>query len=54
MKIFMTREVAEKNIDLNSGDIVEFIGRIFSNALGDVWIDAENFTVVSRIEKKQN
>jgi lysyl-tRNA synthetase class II len=54
MKIFMTREVAEKNIDLNSGDIVEFTGKVFSNALGDVWVDAQDFKVVSKIEKKQN
>ncbi len=54
MKIFMPREIAEKHIDLNSGDIVEFTGKVFSTALGDVWMDAENFTVISRVEKKQS
>ena len=50
----MPREIAEKHIDLNSGDIVEFTGKVFSTALGDVWMDAENFTVISRVEKKQS
>ena len=52
MKIFMTRKMAEKHIDLNSGDIVEFEGLVFSNALSDVWVDVENFKVLQTKEKK--
>ena len=51
MKIFMKRTEAEKYIDLNSGDEVEFSGRVFSNALGDVWMDAEKFKVISKKEQ---
>ncbi len=47
LKIFLTRTEAEKHIDLNSGDEIEVSGKVFSNALGDVWMDAENFTVIS-------
>ncbi len=47
MKIFMNRKVAEKYIDLNSGDEVEFCGKIFSNALGDVWMDVDKFSVLT-------
>lgn len=47
MKIFLKRAEAEKHIDLNSGDEVEFTGKIFSNALGDVWMDVDNFKVLT-------
>jgi hypothetical protein len=52
MKIFMKRKDAEKYIELNPGDEVEFSGRIFSNALGDVWMDAERFSVLDAKSKK--
>ncbi len=47
MKIFLKRTEAEKYIDLNSGDDIEFCGKVFSNALGDVWINVDKFTVLS-------
>lgn len=47
MKIFLKRTEAEKYIDLNAGDEVEFSGKVFSTALGDIWMDADKFTVVS-------
>ena len=46
LKNFLKREVAEKNIDLETGDIVEYSGLVFSNALGDVWLEVENFKVI--------
>lgn len=51
MKIFLLRDVAEKYIDLSAGDIVEFSGNVFSNALGDAWIDVKKFTVISQKPK---
>lgn len=53
LKIFIKRQEAEKYIDLNSGDIVEFSGKVFSNALGDAWMDAEKFTVISTKPKEE-
>ena len=47
LKIFLNRTEAEKYIELNSGDIVEFSGKVFSTALGDPWMDAQTFTVIS-------
>jgi len=44
MKCFLPREDAEKFIELNSGDKVEFWGTVFSNALGDVWVDVKKFS----------
>ena len=58
LKIFIKRTEAEKHIDLDAGDIVEFSGKVFSNALGDVWMDAEQFNVLTKknkdTEKKAN
>ena len=54
LKIFLSRTEAEKYIDLNSGDIVEFSGRVFSTALGDPWMDASVFNVISSKPKTQN
>lgn len=52
LKIFLKRNEAEKYIDLNSGDIVEFSGEIFSTALGDPWMDVNKFTVISTTPKE--
>ncbi len=53
LKIFIDRTEAEKYIELNSGDVVEFTGKIFSNALGDAWMDVDKFTVVSAKPKTE-
>lgn len=47
MKLFLKRPVAEKYIDLESGDKIEFEGKVFSTALSDPWIDVTKFTVIS-------
>lgn len=54
MKIFISRTEAEKHIDLNSGDVVEFTGHVFSTALGDPWVDVNRFTVISTKPKDEN
>lgn len=50
-KIFLTKELAEKNIDLDAGDEVLFSGRVFSTALGDPWMDVDKFEVVNKVKK---
>lgn len=47
MKIFLSRKIAEKLPDVKEGDMVHTTGTVFSNALGDVWIDADSFEVVN-------
>lgn len=54
MKIFLNRTEAEKHIDLNSGDIIEFTGKVFSVALGDAWVDVDKFTVISSVPKSKD
>ena len=48
LKIFLDRKEAEKHIDLESGDQIEVAGHVFSNALGDVWMKKEQFTVLTK------
>lgn len=52
MKNFLDRDTAEKYIDLKPGDDIEYSGLVFSNALSDVWINVEKFTVLSQKAKE--
>ena len=54
LKIFIKRTEAEKYIDINAGDEIEFTGTVFSNALGDAWVDAETFKVINKKPKDEN
>lgn len=47
LKNFMKREMAEKYIDLETDDVVEYSGLVFSNALGDAWLEVEEFKIIS-------
>ncbi|MBQ9246203.1 hypothetical protein IJ182_08050 [bacterium] len=51
MKIFVKRELAEKNIDIEAGDKIKIEGKVFSTALGDPWVDASNFTLLTPKKK---
>lgn len=48
MKNFLDRTTAEKYIDLKPGDDIEYSGTVFSNALGDAWINVEKFVVINQ------
>jgi len=50
MKLFLKREYAEKFIDLDTGDRIEISGNVFSNALGDAWIDVKQITVLNKVK----
>ena len=54
MKLFLKRDVAEKFIDLKSGDEVAITGTVFSKALGDAWIDVSNLTVLKKADNNEN
>lgn len=54
MKNFLAREEAEKHIDLKPGDLIEYSGTVFSNALGDVWINVEHFNVLTQQSKESS
>jgi len=53
LKIFLKKDVAEKHIDLDAGDEIEFSGKVFSTALGDAWIDVHDFKVLNKVNKKE-
>jgi len=52
MKLFMQRDMAEKFIDLKTNDEIKITGTVFSDALGDAWVDVENITVVKKAPEK--
>ena len=54
MKLFLKREAAEKFIDLKSGDEIQITGTVFSNALGDVWIDVTKLVLIKKAPDKKN
>ncbi len=54
MKCFLPREDAEKYIELNSGDRVEFYGNVFSTALGDVWVEVKKFNSLEPKKEETN
>ena len=48
MKIFIKRTEAEKFIELDSGDIIEIYGKIFSDALTDAWLDTDKLIIICK------
>ncbi len=52
MKLFLKRDYAEKFIDLKTNDEIKIIGTVFSDALGDAWIDVENITITKKAPEK--
>jgi len=51
MKIFISRELAEKNIDIGMGDKIYIEGKVFSNALGDPWMDVNTLKITEHKTK---
>lgn len=52
MKLFLKKELAEKHIDLDTGDKIEITAKVFSTALNDPWLDVESLTVIKKIKKE--
>jgi len=52
MKLFLKRAEAEKFIDLKTDDEIEIKGTVFSDALGDVWIDVKQLTIIKKAPEK--
>ena len=48
MKLFMKRDLAEKNIELKTNDEIQIVGKVFSDALGDAWIDVESLIIIKK------
>lgn len=54
MKLFLKRDLAEKFIDLKTNDEIEIRGKVFSDALGDAWIDVSQLTVIKKAPEEKN
>ncbi len=54
MKLFLTRKEAEKHIDLKTNDEILIKGIVFSDALGDAWIDVDNITLIKKAPDKKD
>lgn len=54
MKLFLKKELAEKHIDLDTGDKIELTAKVFSTALNDPWLDVEDLVVIKKIKKDEN
>ena len=52
MKLFMKRQEAEKFIDLKTNDEIEINGNVFSDALGDAWIDVKSIKILKKAPEK--
>ncbi len=52
MKLFLKRDEAEKFIDLKTNDEVSITGFVFSDALGDAWIDVNELVLVKKAPEK--
>ncbi|MBR1976745.1 hypothetical protein IKA15_00525 [bacterium] len=51
LKLFMKRKYAEKFIELDTGDKINITGKVFSNALGDAWVDVDTIEIVEKANK---
>ena len=54
MKLFLKRSKAEKFLDLKTNDEIQITGIVFSDALGDAWVDVCELTVTKKAEKENN
>ena len=53
MKMFLKRDLAEKNINLEADDKIQITGRVFSTALGDPWVDITDIKILQKNPKSQ-
>lgn len=53
LKLFLKRDYAEKFIELDTGDKIQASGTVFSNALGDTWIDIDKIVVKEKAKKDE-
>ncbi len=54
LKLFLKRDYAEKFVDLNTGDKISMTGVVFSNALGDAWVDITNIQILQKAQAVEN
>ena len=53
MKLFIKRKTAEKFIDLKTNDEIEIKGVVFSDALGDAWVDVNELKITKKAPEEK-
>ena len=53
MKLFLKRSTAEKFIDLKTNDEIEIKGILFSDALGDAWVDVKELKIIKKAPEEK-
>ena len=53
MKLFMKRTMAEKFIDLKANDEIQIKGTVFSDALGDAWVDVSELKITKKAPEEK-
>ncbi len=53
MKLFLKRDTAEKFIDLKTDDKIEIKGLVFSDVLGDTWIDVKELKILEKAPEEK-
>lgn len=53
MKLFIKRSTAEKFIDLKTNDEIEIKGTVFSDALGDAWVDVNELRITKKAPEEK-
>ncbi len=48
LKLFIKREEAQKFIELKSKDNIKIVGKVFSTALGDPWVDVLSMECIKK------
>lgn len=54
MKIFLKKDLAEKHIDLDTGDKIEIVANVFSTALNDPWLDVVSIKLIKKAKTAEN
>lgn len=54
MKLFLKKDLAEKHIDLDTGDKIQIVAKVFSTALNDPWLDVQSISVIKKAKKEEN
>ena len=52
MKLFLKRKEAEKFIELKTDDEIQIKGIVFSDALGDAWVDVTDINLIKKAANK--
>ena len=54
MKLFLKRSIAEKMTNVKTNDEIKIQGLVFSDALGDAWIDVSDITIIKKAPEDKN